>query len=192
MTLDELAPEYRSRLDVMKFTSPTFSNPQKSADAVAIGLLKNRGRFLALQTQCGVPALWVMATFEREGPDFACYLGNGDPLDKKTTHEPHGRGPFSSWELGAADALHLDSVTACSEWTWEAACYEWEKWNGFGPRTHGRTSGYLWSGTDQYHGGKYVSDGVWSRGTWDKQLGTVIIAKTIASMDAEIAKGFTS
>jgi lysozyme family protein len=184
MTFDDLAPEYTRRLAAMKLTE------EAQAKAVAERLLKQKGRFLLLQLKCGVPPLWVMPVFEREEPSFTAYLGNGDPLDKPTTHVPEGRGPFETWETGAADALTLDRVTLCPSWTWEYACYEWEKWNGFGPRNHGRPSGYLWSGTDQYAGGKYVADGVWSRGTWDHQLGCVLIAKEIAAMDEELAKGF--
>jgi len=184
MTFDELHPEYTHRLAAMKLTQ------EIPAKAVAARLLQHRDRFLALQTKCGVPALWVMPVFEREEPHFDAYLGNGDPLNEITKHVPAGRGPFQTWEDGAADALKLDHVTLCPSWTWEWACYEWEKWNGFGPRNHGRPTGYVWGGTDQYQGGKYISDGVWSRGTWDRQLGCVLIAHEIAGMDEEIGKGF--
>ncbi len=144
-----------------------------------------------MQSLCGVPALWVMPVFERENPSFSSYLGNGDPLDHPTVHVPKHRGPFDSWEKGAADALTLDHITQVKEWTWPMACYEWELWNGFGPRHHGRPSGYVWSGTTIYQGGKYIADGVWSRGTFDKQLGCVEIARAIAGLDEEIGKGLT-
>ena len=159
------------------------------AKTTAQNLLKNRERFLALQNSCGVPALWVMPVFDRENPDFSSYLGNGDPLDRLTSHVPKGRGPFSTWEEGAADALKLDHVADVQEWTWAMACYSWERWNGFGPRLHGRTSGYVWAGTNQYHGGKYVGDGVWSPRTWDHQLGCFVIAKAIAELDPQIGEG---
>lgn len=186
LTFDELKADYIQRLAAMKPTKLT------AAKATAQRLLKSRDRFLALQSQCGVPALWVMPVFDRENPSFSAYLGNGDPLNEPTTHVPKGRGPFKSWEDGAADALKLDHVTLWNQWTWEGACWEWEKYNGFGPREHGRTSGYLWSGSDQYQGGKYIADGVWSRGTWDRQLGCIVVAKEIAALDAEIAKGFST
>lgn len=188
MNLDfvSLQPDYTQRLAEM---APIR---QAAAVAEAKALLKYRDRFLALQAQCGVPALWVMPVFYRESPTFTSYLGNGDPLDRPTRDVPRGRGHFDSWEAGAADALAFDHVTQCPRWDWEHACWEWEKYNGFGVREHGRTSGYLWSGTDQYHGGKYVADGVWSRGTYDTQLGTVLIAKAIAALDEEIAKGFAT
>ena len=183
-TFDALQPEYTADLAAMKLTRVS------DAQAVAKKLLANKDRFMKVQAACGVPALWLMPTFEREGPSFNAYFGNGDPLSHPTKDVPRGRGPFATWEDGCVDALALDHVTQCTGWTWEAACYEWEKWNGFGPRMHGRPTGYVWSGTSVYKGGKYVSDGVWSRGTYDQQLGTVIIAKELASMDEELAAGF--
>jgi lysozyme family protein len=184
VTFDQLEPEYVADLAAAK--------PTRSSEAVAAAkrLLLHRDRFLAMQAKCGVPALWVMPVFEREQPSFDTYLGNGQSLHHRTTLVPRGRGPFDSWEDGAADALELDHITDVSEWTWPRACYQWELWNGLGPRRHGRPSGYLWSGTSVYRGGKYVSDGVWSRGTWDHQLGTVILARAIAELDAEIGAGF--
>lgn len=186
MNFDDLKAEYQADLAEAK--------PTRSTDAVTAAkrLLEHRDRFLAMQALCGVPALWVMPVFERENPSFSSYLGNGDALNVPTTHVPKHRGPFDSWEKGAADALTLDHITQVTEWTWERGCYEWELWNGFGPRHHGRPSGYLWAGTTVYQGGKYIADGVWSRGTWDKQLGTVILARAIAELDPEIAKGLTA
>lgn len=185
MNFDQLEAEYAADLAAAK--------PTRSSEAIAVAkhLLVNRDRFLAMQSKCGVPALWVMPVFERENPSFSSYLGNGDSLNHPTVHVPRGRGPFPDWETGAADALTLDHITLVPEpWTWARACYQWELWNGFGPRNHGRPSGYVWSGTSIYQGGKYVADGVWSRGTWDQQLGTVILARAIADLDPEIGKGF--
>jgi len=186
LTFDQLKGEYTQHLAAFQ---PTKAH---QAAIVAKRLLESRDRFINLTKLCGVPALWVMPVFERENPSFRSYLGNGDPLDRPTTHVPVHRGPFATWEAGAADALQLDHVTLCPEWTWEWACYEWEKWNGFGPRNHGRPTGYLWAGSNQYFGGKYVADGVWSRGTFDTQLGTVAIAKALADLDHELAQGFVS
>jgi lysozyme family protein len=188
MLFDAVKTEYETDLANAK--------PTRSSEAVAVAkqLLVNRARFLTMQELSGVPALWVMPVFERENPSFNAYLGNGDPLSHVTTHVPKGRGPFedpNAWEKGATDALKLDKVVGGLDWTWPWACYRWELWNGVGPRNHGMPSGYLWSGTTIYQGGKYIADGVWSRGTWDQQLGCVEIARAIAELDQEIAKGFT-
>lgn len=168
-----------------------------SAKVAVTPLLEHKEHFLALQKETGVPALWTIPVWIREAPakhllTFDCYFGNGDPLDRPTTDVPHNRGPFASWELGACDALHLDNIDAPAVWTWEYACYEWERYNGFGPRKHGRPTGYIYAGTSIYRGGKYESDGVWSPGTWDQQLGTLILAKSIAGLDPELAQGFVA
>lgn len=185
-TFSELEGEYASDLQNM------VAHKVDEAHAVAKRLVGHRDRFLNVQRISGVPALWLMPVWEREGPSFEAYLGNGDPINRPTRDVPRGRGPFDSWEDGCADALALDHITACTAWTWPAALWHWELWNGFGPRHHGRPTGYLWAGTSIYRGGKYVSDGVWSPGTWDHQLGTVIVAKAIADIDQEIGQGFTA
>ncbi len=186
MTFDQLDADYANDLATMKTTAHDVE-----LSSVARVLLASIGRFKKVQAGCGVPALWLMPVFEREGPSFDAYFGNGDPLSHPTTHVPKGRGPFSTWEDGVIDSLKLDHITACPVWTWERACYYWELWNGFGPRLHhGRPSGYLWAGTSIYQGGKYIADGVWSRGTFDHQLGTVAIAKKLAALSPELASGF--
>jgi len=194
LTFEALEPEYKQDLAAMKFLRMT------EATTAAKQLLAHRDRFLAVQKDCGVPALWTMPVFERENPRFDAYFGNGDRIigtDKKTTDWPRNRGPFATWEEGVTDALDLDHVVAAfnrNPHTWEFAVYEWEKWNGFGPREHSRPSGYPWSGTSIYRGGKFVHDGPggWSRGTWDHQLGTVILARAIAELDSEIGQGFVT
>lgn len=182
LTFATLSAGYAEQIAAAKVTAPTR--------ATAEGLLQHRDRFLALQRVTGVPALWIMPVFEREDPRFDRYFGNGDPLNAPTKDVPRGRGPFASWEDGAVDALRLDHVAEVDGWSWTRACYEWERWNGFGPREHGRASGYVWAGTSEYAGGKYIADGVWSPRTWDHQLGCVALARAIAELDAEIGAGF--
>src|SRR5437899_8823117 len=105
LTFEALEPEYKTHLVSVKMLKPI------AAKAAAQKLLVHRDRFLAVQKDCGVPALWLMPTFEREGPSFKNYFGNGDPLDKPTTDVPRGRGPFATWEEGCIDALHLDRIS---------------------------------------------------------------------------------
>lgn len=183
-TYAALKSDYENDLSAMALTAT------RQAAAEAKTLLRDRSRFLRVQARCGVPALWIIPVFYRERPSFNAYLGNGDPLNRPTVHVPKGRGPFDRWEDGAVDALVLDKITLVQNWSWPLACYEWELWNGFGPRMHHRSSGYVWAGTTIYHGGKYVADGVWSPGTWDQQLGCVALGKAIAALDPEIGSAF--
>jgi hypothetical protein len=77
----------------------------------------------------------------------------------------------------------LDKVPA---WTLERILYEIEKYNGWGYL--GKcNSPYLWSWTNQYSGGKYVADHVFSRTAFDVQAGCVAILKALAEFDADVA-----
>src|SRR5258708_6831763 len=53
--------------------------------------------------------------------------------------------------------------------------------NGFGPRAHGRHTGYLWSWTNIYTGGKYVADGKWDPDHVDEQCGMVPMMAALLS-----------
>ncbi|MEE2752035.1 MAG: hypothetical protein VX519_11455, partial [Myxococcota bacterium] len=54
-----------------------------------------------------------------------------------------------------------------------------EYYNGLGYSDRGVSSPYVFSGTDQYNRGKYVSDGRYSRLTRDNQLGVVKMVQAI-------------
>jgi len=188
-TFDQLAQQISGMLVSVRVTRVN------AARARAAQLVKLRSRFDAVQRLTGVPSLWTMPTWDREGPSFSTYLGNGDPLSRPTTHVPRGRGGFASWEQGAVDALHLDGVDAVSSWTPARAVFQWEAWNGFGPRERGYVSGYVWAGTSFYdppdgRGGKYVGDGAWSASAVDAQLGTVPLM--LALLEADPTLAFTS
>lgn len=147
-------------------------------------LLPLKPRYASVSAGTGVPIVWLMAVNEREGSSsFHTYFGNGQDLHHRTTEVPAGRGPFDSWEEGCIDALKYDHIVLVKDWTWARAVYESEAWNGFGPRNKGLPSGYPWAGSNIYRGGKYVEDRVWSRGTWDTQLGTVPLMRMLVDLD---------
>ncbi len=155
--------------------------------AAAKRILALRPRYAEVTAKTRVPMVWLMAINEREsGSNLFTYLGNGQSLRQVTTEVPRNRGPFATWEAGAEDALHLDHIDAVTDWCWPHALYEGEAWNGFGPRMHGRHTGYLWAGTNVYAGGKYVADEIWDAGAWDKQIGIVALMKTLVSLDATL------
>lgn len=157
-------------------------------EVVARHLLTFKEQYARVATATGVPIVVVAAIHERESDaDFATYLGNGDPLNHPSVHVPRGRGPFRDWASGAIDALTLDKLNQVNDWTWERAVYEWLLYNGFGPLSHGKQSGYDWAGTNIYDGGKYISDGVWDPTAWDSQLGCYPVAWQMIQFDATLA-----
>src|SRR5215470_10169543 len=125
---------------------------------IARTLMCHKEQYLTVEARTGVPWFVIAALHNRESDaDFATYLGNGEPLERKTALVPRGRGPFASWEAGAVDALALDGLDQVKEWSPERACFEIEKFNGFGYRRRGVRSPNLWSFSNHYTRGKYVA-----------------------------------
>jgi lysozyme family protein len=184
---DALAPEYAALLATAKVV-PSRAN---EIDAVARKLIRFLPKYATVEAKTRVPAIWQATVFEREASsNFKLYFGNGDPLSRITTHVPAHRGPFTgptAWEDGAIDALHVDRIEEVKDWTWPRFCYEGELWNGFGPRNHGRHTGYLWAGMTPYTGGKYVADGKWDPHHNDAQLGIVPVALRMIELEPSLA-----
>jgi lysozyme family protein len=59
-----------------------------------------------------------------------------------------------------------------------------EYYNGLGYSYRDKPSPYVWSGTDQYKRGKYVSDGRYSAWAKDGQLGVVVMIQGIRALEA--------
>lgn len=177
-------PVYAKQWDSLKV------NPNKvsSFTAIAKKILANKARYQAAEKLTGVPWYMIAVIHVRESSlNWNTQLGQGDPLNRKSTHVPRGRGPFKTWEDGTYDALvnlkHLDKVT---DWRLEKIAYYLEPYNGWGYYYHGVPSAYLWAGTNVYHGGKYVSDGVWSSTAVDTQPGTMALLKILTQLDPSI------
>jgi lysozyme family protein len=123
----------------------------------------------------------------REGNfNFGTYLGNGQSLSRPTTIVPIGRGPFSSFEDGAVDALKQQGLLGISDWSLERIAYCLEGFNGFGYRAKGVNSPYLWAGTNRYTSGKYVRDHVFDPSMVDAQLGSMAVLWRLCALNAEV------
>jgi len=116
---------------------------------------------------------------ENANPRWDRYLGNGQPLSKKTTIVPKGRGPFVTWEEGAADALVYAPPYAAKnkDWSIGGTLTKLEEYNGLGYARMDKPSPYLWAGTDQYSKGKYTSDSKYDPDHVDQQLGVAGLLK---------------
>lgn len=120
------------------------------------------------------------AGFDKFGqPKWDSYLGNGQPLNKKTTIVPKGRGPWSTWQAGAIDALVNAPPYAAqnADWSIGGALTMLEQYNGLGYANKNLPSPYIWSMTDQYVKGKYIADGKYDPEAVDKQMGCAGILK---------------
>ena len=186
MTVDlaKLKAANAKRWEVAKSLKPvTFAG-------VATRLIKQKQRYITVQNRTGVPWFIIAVIHEREASqNFLTQLGQGDPLDRCSVHEPKGRGPFQTWELGAVDALVECPPHASrnQDWTIGGALTQLELYNGLGYFERGKPSPYIWAGTDQYVSGKFVRDGIYDPSVVDSQLGCAGLLKAMMAMDRTIS-----
>ena len=163
-------------------------------NAIANRLIGLKPRYQQVAATTRVPWAIIAALHQREASaDFAGVLHNGEHIigtGRLTRLVPAGRGPFNTWEESAVDALTMPphSLQHVASWTIERACYEIERYNGFGYRNHHPEvkSPYLWSFSTNYTSGKYVADGQFSSSAVDKQCGTMPILKRIMELDSSV------
>lgn len=159
-------------------------------DAVSDRLIAAKARYQAVQAKTGVPWFVIAVIHERESSQsWSRSLAQGDPWNKVSVHVPAGRGPFSSWEAAAIDAL-LECgpyLGRRKDWTVAGVLIALEMYNGLGYANRGVPSPYLWAGTDQYKSGKYVRDGRYDPGTVDQQLGCAALIMSMMAKDPSIA-----
>jgi lysozyme family protein len=169
--------------------------PDKIAPAkkVARAIISNRAAYEAVERATGVPWFMIGTLHCRESDmNFATHLHNGDSLKRRTYHVPAGRpkrgSPPFQWHESAIDALTMapHALDKVKGWSVERILYESEKYNGWGYLRRGN-SPYLWSWTSEYHGGKYVADGVYDSNHWDEQPGCVAMAKELAALEPAVA-----
>lgn len=188
-TFNELKPEYTYLWKNMV----TKADKSAAVTEIAKKLIGKKARYLSVAAKTGVPWHVIAALHNRESDaDFTTYLGNGQPLSRKTTETPKGRGPFKTWEDGAIDALKFDGLDQITDWSPERACFELEVFNGFGYRGQGINSPYLWSFTNHYTRGKYTETprrSVYRPELVDAQCGAVPVMRRIMELDASAQLG---
>ena len=151
----------------------------KSGEALVLStckaIVKNKLRYEAIAKSVGCP-WWLVGVihFRESSLSFAGVLHNGEKIigtGKKTTLVPAGRGPFSSFEASAVDALESHGAKGATDWTL-SQCLEFiERYNGLGYRKRGINSPYVWGLTSQYKSGRYVADGKFDPKSVDKRPG---------------------
>lgn len=145
-----------------------------------------------IERDTGVPWFVVAVIHEREASqNWGANIAQGDPWNRPSVHVPRGRGPFSSWREAANDALKNCAPYAAKwkDWSPGGAMTLLEEYNGLGYASRGIPSPYIWSGTDQYHSGKYVSDGVFDPNAVDRQLGCAGLILAMAKIDSSVNFG---
>lgn len=148
-----------------------------------------KAHYISVAAKTGVPWPFIAVAHERESSqDWRGSLAQGDPWNRVSVHVPKNRGPFQSWEDAAVDALVNCAPFAArnNDWSIGGLLVMLEEYNGLGYANRGIASPYIWSGTDQYHGGKYVRDGVFDPHAYDQQLGCAGLLKAMMEIDPSI------
>lgn len=147
---------------------------------------KSKARYESVGQQTGVPWYFIAVTHGLEASfNFRAHLHNGDfPLSSRTRQVPAGRPtkwlPPSDWESSAKDALRLLGFTGQKDWSLTRTLYRLEAYNGFGYRSYGVPTPYLWSFSNHYDRGKYVADGKFSYTARSQQCGAAVMLKMLA------------
>jgi len=144
---------------------------------------------------------FVAVVHEREAggpPHWSCQLGQGDPLDRVSRHDPVGRGPFLNHDgdCPGNDAFHraaLDALIDCaphaarwSDWSVGGVLTLLEEYNGLGYAERGVPSAYVWSGSNQYVSGKFIADHVYRASAVDVQEGCAPLLACMKAIDPSI------
>lgn len=167
--------------------------PEKRSilEGVARQLFQSRPRYDTVAKATGVPWFVIAIIHKMEcNCSWGKHLHNGDSLLARTRQVPAGRPaagqPPFTWEESAIDALTMKGYHKITDWSVERIAWALENYNGWGyrlyhPEVH---SAYLWSYTNLYTSGKYVSDGVWSSSAVSGQAGAMSILRTMLDMDS--------
>lgn len=162
----------------------------KDYTSIAKRILAYKARYQTVSAKTNVPWPVIGVIHVREADqNFNTQLAQGDPLGRKSTHVPAGQGPYTgkdAWETAAQVALADSGGTSWKDWTPGGWTTFLEKYNGLGYANKGRSSPYVWAGTNQYSRGKYVADGQYSSTAIDTQPGCANLVATIAHLDPTV------
>lgn len=141
---------------------------------------------------CGFTRIpWIVTAcihYRESDQNFSRHLHNGDPLTDRTHNWPPGRPekgqPPFSWVESAIDALY--NRWKPEVWSVSTALGFMEYYNGLGYRKRGIESPYVWSWTDRYISGLYVSDGRFDAEKIDSRPGCAAIIKTMEAAGVDM------
>ena len=157
--------------------------------ARALVISSAKSRYQSVSAKTGVPWYFIAVVHERESSQsWSASLAQGDPWNKVSVHVPAGRGPFTSWEDAAIDALVNCAPHAArnTDWSIGGLLTLLEEYNGLGYAARGLPSPYVWSGTNQYKSGKFIRDGVFEPAAVDQQPGCAGLLLAMIQLDKSI------
>lgn len=177
---------YRAAWNIAQYDAGYEKSIRRDAELAADGI----DRYKAVSSATGVPWYVIAAIhFKEASCDFRAVLHNGQRIigtGKKTTIVPIGKGPFSTWEEAAIDAIKHDGLNKVTDWSIENILKQLEAYNGLGYLKYRpeENSPYLWARTsinDDF--GKYVADGKFDpKAPTNKTTGAAAILKEFERM----------
>lgn len=186
MRYGEKWPEYARQWNAMIVQPARLRAFQDTANEIIL----HKGIYQEIEISTGVRWYHVAVMHERESSgDFKTYLGNGQPLARRTTIEPKGRGPFTGPKAflnGAIDALKIDGLDKVKDWRLEKILYYCELFNGGGYSRRGLPSPYIWGGTNIQKRGKFVADHDFDAKVMDTQAGCAPLLWALQQIDHSI------
>lgn len=178
--------EYKKQYREQLYNSMVVKNPYTQsvlAQKVA-QIIDNRRRYEFVSHKFVNPGLrWyhigIFHDLECE-QNFSKYLGNGQSLRHKTTIVPKGRGPFTTFEAGAIDAIKIQKLDQIKDWSIGGTLWTIESFNGLGyDKYHNMPSPYLFAGTQHYTKGKYDKDGHFNPDLVSSQIGAALLLREL-------------
>lgn len=186
--LNELRNENQQLFNTCLIPQKNYPAIDACVDKIAAG----RPKYEAVSKKTGVPwyFIGILHNMECSGR-FNQHLHNGDPLTARTVRVPAGfpkaGNPPFTWEASAEDALRLKKLDQWTDWSIPAMLFKMEEYNGFGYRSRGIRSPYLWSCSNHYSRGKFVKDGIFDPNAVSKQIGGAVILRRMSERQLAIA-----
>lgn len=160
-------------------------------ERLAIKAVTNKATYADTSKELGTMPWWFLAIISNmeSSQSFKGHLHNGDPLTARTKNVPAGRplrgNPPFTWKESALDAMAMKGFHLVNDWSIENVGYMLERYNGWGYVSRGLNSPYLWSYTNHWTKGKYVSDGKFDPEAGSDQCGAMPLLRRILELSGE-------
>lgn len=180
LSFDELKPKYE------ELYASCEIRPERAGEVAwhRQKLEQYRPHYEAVAAKTGVPWWFIGVVHALETSfNFNGHLHNGDPLAAQTAlvpkNQPADWNAPHDWESSALDALAYRNFNGLSDWSLAASLYRWESYNGFGYAAQNIHSPYLWSLSNHYTKGKFVSDHEFDAEAVSKQCGAAVMLRAL-------------
>jgi lysozyme family protein len=189
MNMPNLTPQLRQEYQNLFDSCQVRPERKAEVDHLAARLIQNKARYQVLEGLTDVPWHIIAVIHNMEASQkFNGHLHNGDPLTARTFHVPPGRplsgNPPFTFEESGVDALRLEKMDQVEDWTLAGALFRLEGFNGFGSRAKGINTPYLWSFSNHYTKGKFVSDGHFDANAVSQQCGAALLLRKMVDQSA--------